>query len=215
MLPFQPDFPQNPFSLINSKKNRKFAERLQANGADATKLDAILKRFHDSNLVRGVIYKNAKNPEWLETLTWYKKINKQYQKAISALETLLNDDSIPSETRETIIKKDVEKLKVFQDYLTFVFIPKPLLKPEPKSINQMIVFQSFAVFTYLKKFKGEAADKAIYDFMAELFRNLYKGTALDDGMKNLTGDSLKKNFIDNADRLRGKYDKLEKAAKSF
>ena len=95
------------------------------------------------------------------------------------------------------------------------YMPKPSMKPEPQSVNQMIVFQSFAVFIYLKKFKGEAKDKDIYDFMAELFRNLYKNTYLESGMKILTGDILKKNFVDNADKLRGKYAELEKAVKPF
>jgi hypothetical protein len=211
----QPDFPENPFSLITTKKNRQFAKHLQENGADVAKVDEILKRFYSVNMVRKALYSGAKNPEWLETLAWVRKVNKQYQKAIAALEVLLNDDSIPFGTRETIIKKDIGKLKVFQDFLTMSYAPKPLMKPEPESINQMIVFQSFAVFTYLKKFKGEAKDKDVHYFMVELFRNLYKNTALDNGMKNLTVDLLKKNLIDNADKLRGKYNELEKAAKSF
>lgn len=211
----QPDFPENPFSLITTKKNQQFAKHLQESGADVAKVDEILKRFYSVNMARKAIYSGVKNPEWLETLAWVRKVNKQYEKAIAALEVLLNDDSIPSGTRETIIKKDIEKLKVFQDFLAMSYAPKPLMKPEPESINQMIVFQTFAVFRYLKKFKGETKDKDIYDFMAELFRNLYKTTFLENGMKCLTGDLLKKNFIDNADKLRGKYNELEKAAKSF
>jgi len=211
----QPDFPQNPFTLITSKKNQQFAECLQDHGADNAKLATILKKFYSFNAVLGALFKTAKNPEWANTLDWVRSIDKQYKKAIVSLEILFKDDSIPSDTRETIIKKDVKKLKATHNFFIRSFMPKPLMKPAPQSANQMLVFQSFAVFQYLKQYKGEATDKELYDFMAELFRNLYKNTALESGMKTLTGDLMKKNLIDNADKLRGKYKELEKAVKPF
>jgi len=138
----QPDFPQNPLSLVTSEKNKRFVDYLQERGMDPAKIDEILKRFYSFRMVLRVLSKNAKNTEWLETLAWNKIVKKQYEKAIGNLEILLSDESIPSSTRETIIKQDVDKLKSVLDFFTSCFMPEPLMKPKPKSIHQMIVFQS-------------------------------------------------------------------------
>ena len=84
------------------------------------------------------------------------------------------------------------------------------------SCHQMIGFQSYALYQYLKNFKGVKNDKDLYDFIAELLQNLYKDTALNYSLKNINGDILKKNFIDNAYKTRGKkYDELENSVKPF
>lgn len=230
----QPDFPQDPLDLIISEKNKRLAEELLLNGMELEKINGILRQFFSFKVVLREIYNHANNPEWLETLAWVRIVDKQYKKAIRSLEILLSDESIPSGTRKTIIKKDIEKLKDNRDFLTYTTMTKPLMTPVPTSINQMIVFQAFALFKYLKKFKGKKQseyrqdhnlegvemskkasekpllDNEIYNFIAEIFRNLYKNTALDSNMKNITGDILKRNFIDNADKLTPeKYNELE------
>jgi len=213
----QPDFPENPFALITTKKNRQLAKHLQDHGADAAKVNEILQRFYSLNMIRQAMSKRAKNPEWQDVLDWYKTVDKQYGKAIASLDILLSDDSIPSSTRQTIIKRDIDKLQVFRDFLTHCFLPKPLMKPLPKSVNQMIVFQVYAVFRYLEQFKGELTDVVLFDLMAEMFRKLYVGTALERSAKSLTGDILRKNFRDNAFQHLSakKYDELERAIKPF
>jgi|WetSurMetagenome_2_1015567.scaffolds.fasta_scaffold321689_2 hypothetical protein len=206
----QPDYPENPFSLIISTKNKKMAKLLQGNGADAAKVDKILRKFHDWKMVFREIDSNANNPEWLEVKAWRGIVRKQYEKAIRSLEILMKDDSIPVKTRETIIEKDIDALKKRKDFLTSDFMTRATIKPTPESLHQMIVFQSYALFEYIRKYKGNKPDKDIYDFLAELLRNLYKNTLLASAFVNINGVTLKKNYIDNAYKLRGKYNELEK-----
>lgn len=211
----QPEFPENPFDLITTERNRTFSTILISNGAEPNKISSILTSFFSHNLMMRDIYERASNIEWINTKSWMNNVARQYDKAIKCLEKLLADDLMPSVTKETIIQRDINKLKDVKNFLARPLMLKPLIKPEPASVNQMIVFQSLALYEYLKQFKGEKKDKDVYDFMAELLRNLYKTTAIDKGMKNLTGGLLKKNYIDNAYKVRGKYDELEKAIKPY
>ncbi len=208
----QPDFTRNPLDFINSKKNQQFREKLLRGGMNPDEITKILQRFYSYKVVLREQIARANNPEWLEARAWHKTLGKQYDKAVRSIEALLRDKSIPSTTRETIIEEDVKLLKDRRDFLTFNI--KPGLKPMPCSSQQMIVFQSFALFRYLKQFKGTSTDKELYVFMAEFYRNFYKDTAINGITQNFTGEILKKNFIDNADKLTN-YEKIEKAVKPF
>lgn len=188
-----------------------FAKLLQDNGADVGKVDSILIEFYSFRVVMNSISKHARNPEWVAYKKWIETFGKKYKKAIKSLEILLND-SIPASTRETIIKKDLEMLKNHQEFVESIINLKITMKPKPTSIQQMLIFQSYALYEYLKKFKGEKNDKDLYNFIAELLQNFYKEPSLD----YITGDILKKNFIDNAYKTRGKkYKELEETFKPF
>jgi len=210
----QPDFfEKDPLEFIKSKKNLNFAKLLQNNGMDEKKIRDILMDFYSFKVMLSEIDSKAGNPEWVEVRSWRKTIGKQYDKAIRSIEKLIDDETVPLSTRETVIKKDIQTLRKKRDFLTYAFL-KPALKNAPVSIHQMVNFQSRALYEYLKKFNIIGTDKELYDFMAELFRNLYQGTIISEAMQRLTGDKLKKNFIDNVDKLtEGKYNELEKRIK--
>lgn len=213
----QPEFPDNPFSLITSNKNQLFAKLLLNNGADVGKVYSLLIDYFSFKVVLNEIHKAANNPEWLTFKKGVKDFNKNYKKAIKCLEELLHNDSIPATTRNTIIEKDISILKSHVDFIEQNIHLKISIKPEPKSCHQMIGFQSFALYKYLGNFKGEKNDKDLYDFIAELLQNLYRDTVLNYMLKKINGDILKKNFIDNAYyKTSGKkYNELEKSVKPF
>ena len=63
--------------------------------------------------------------------------------------------------------------------------------------------------------KKQTQQKDLYDFIAELFRNYYRDSVIAGYVRDCTGERMKKNFIDNADKLRKKYPALEKKIKSL
>jgi hypothetical protein len=68
------------------------------------------------------------------------------------------------------------------------------------------------LYEYLRKFdREERHDKYIYAFIAELFRNFYKGPFFNENeLKNLTVKSIK-TFVDNTKKLeKRKKRKFEK-----
>lgn len=206
---------ENPLEQLTTKENQKFAEILLSKGAAPEKVSEILKKFFDFTVILRHLDKNATNSEWVKFRSWQKKIDNQYNKAIQSLEKLISDNSIPLTIKEKSIKKDIQILKNRKDYLTSHALTTPTIEPSPISIQQMLIFQSKAIFKYLKQFNSEESDTRLYEFMAELFQNLYKDSVLRDYTKGLDGITLKKNFIDNADKLRTKYNKLEKRIEPF
>lgn len=208
---YKKDFTQNHFTLMTTESNQKLAKTLLSNGASLKIVNKILIRFFSESVMLREIFKHAENPEAVEMRLWRKVIDKQYDKAIRELEVLLSNDLIPAPTRETIILKDIEKLKNTHKFLTMSSLLEPSIKPNPASIQQMIIFQSWALYKYLKNFKGQETDNKLYDFISELLKNIYKNTLIASGIKKINGNLLKKNFIDNAGNLpRKKYNELEK-----
>lgn len=204
-------FTQNHFTLMTTESNKQLAKILLSNGASLEKINKILICFFSDDVMTRECFKHAKNPEAVEMRLWRNAIDKQYDKAIRGLEVLLRNDLIPAPTKETIIKKDIEKLKNTHKFLTMSSLLKPSIKPNPASIQQMIIFQSWALYKYLKNFKGLETDNKLYDFISELLKNIYKNTLLAPGIKKFNGNLLKKNFIDNAGNLPGrKYKELER-----
>ena len=208
---YKKDFTQNHFTLMTTESNQKLAKTLLSYGASLKIVNTILIRFFSESVMLREIFKHAENPEAVEMRLWRKVIDKQYDKAIRELEVLLSNDLIPAPTRETIILKDIEKLKNTHKFLTMSSLLEPSIKPNPASIQQMIIFQSWALYKYLKNFKGQETDNKLYDFISELLKNIYKNTLIASGIKKINGNLLKKNFIDNAGNLpRKKYNELEK-----
>ena len=204
-------FTQNHFDLMTTESNRQLAKILLSNGASLEKVNKILMCFFSDSVMLREIFKHANNPEATEMRLWRKAIDKQYDKAIRELEVLLSNDLIPAPTKETIIQKDIEKLQNTHKFLTMSSLLKTSIKPNPASLQQMIIFQSWALYKYLKNFKGQETDNKLYDFISELLKNIYNKTLLAPGIKKLNGNLLKKNFIDNAGNLpRKKYNELEK-----
>ena len=149
---FQPEFLEKaPLEFITSKKNRKFAEDLQSNGMKEEKIRDILIDFFSFKVILREIDSKADNPEWVEVRAWRETVSRKYDKAIRSLEPLLIDNSIPAGTRE-VIKKDIKTLEDRRDILTFAMATKPTLNPAPVSIQQMLIFQSCALYEYLKLF---------------------------------------------------------------
>jgi hypothetical protein len=206
---------ENPLKQLTTKENQKFVEILLSKGAQPEKVSEILKKFFDFTVILRHLDKNATNSEWVKFRSWQKKIDNQYNKAIQSLEKLISDNSIPLTIKEKSIKKDIQILKNRKDYLTSHALTIPTIEPSPVSIQQMLIFQSKALFEYLKQFNSGESDTRLYEFIAELFQNLYKDSVLRDYTKGLDGITLKKNFIDNADKLRTKYNKLEKRIEPF
>ncbi len=208
---YKKDFTQNHFTLMTTESNQKLAKTLLSNGASLKIVNKILIRFFSESVMLREIFKHAENPEAVEMRLWRKVIDKQYDKAIRELEVLLSNDLIPAPTKETIIQKDIEKLQNTHKFLTMSSLLKPSIKPNPASLQQMIIFQSWALYKYLKNFKGQETDNKLYDFISELLKNIYKNTLIASGIKKINGNLLKKNFIDNAGNLpRKKYNELEK-----
>ncbi len=212
----QPDFEKDPLSFIKSSKNRHLSRSLLSNGMRPEKIREIIQGFYSYRMVMKSLYLQASNPEWLEVRAWASRFIKNYEKAIGSLEVLLIDDSIPAGTRD-LIQKDILTLRNKKEFIAFTISPQPVMKPIPVSCRQMLAFQSFALFMYLRHVinREAATDRHIFDFMAELFRNLYVDTALQNSMRKITGTDVK-NWVDDAYKLSKKrYDELVRCAESI
>ncbi|MBW2647502.1 MAG: cytochrome P450 [Deltaproteobacteria bacterium] len=206
----------NPLDLIISEKNKKLAKYFMSEGMRQEKITQILIDFFSHEIVLRDIFNHANNPEWVETRKWHKVVGKQYEKAIKSLEKLVIDNSIPTQTRETIITKDIERLKKQRDFLTLNFHNNISLAPVPASCQQMLNMQARALYEYMRRFNTTGTDMNIYDVIAELFANLYRDTAFNSDLKGLTGDLLKRNFVDNAYKLSSDKNKeLEEKIKDI
>ncbi len=210
-MPFPLNMPSDPFSLLTSKKHRQLAKHLQDSGAKGEKAALILQRFYSVNFIISTIVKRSSNPEWLSEKAWRAKAAKRYEKAIAALETLATDEDIPAGTRK-IIAADLGALKKRKDHLTLAYMLRTAMRPTPVSVHQMIGFQAYALHEYIRKF-GSVPNGELYDFIAAMLRNLYRGSWIN--AEALDGKTLKKNYIDNVLKLRGKYDEHEKIFKSL
>jgi len=205
------DFPKNPLTVITSEKNRYFAKKLLAQGMKQEKIREILLLFVSYKVPLIEIMKKATNHEWTEYNAYITTVHKHYDNAIKNLNKILGIikpfshsdivvSSVENSTREEV-KRDIDYLKKQQaKFVLFKNLLNPLIIPKPDSIHQMIEFQGLALFKYIVPFDREEKPKDVYDFIAELFRNLYNGHIGFD-INNLTGDILKKNYIDNTKKL--------------
>jgi len=193
-----PDFSKNLFKCFTTEKNKALAEDFLSKGLHPAAVNYFLRFFYDENIILQSVLTHAKNPEWIEARSWREASVKQYFKAMGSLKKLLSNNLIPAEEIKEI-KKDINKLEFRKNwFLDCIKGPKLKFKSKRTSIQKMIIFQSKALFIYLKEFsKKKVRDKALDDLLAELFRNLYQGTLIEEGLKNLNGEKMKKNYIDN------------------
>ncbi len=222
------DLTLNPLSLITTRKNLHLLKIFLSEGLNPGKVRDILMDYSSVKVVLQDMMRKATNPEWTEHKAYMKKTHSLYGSAIKNLEKILSiekpfspSDIMPNNSTEKQIKenvlKDIATLKKRQDsLLDFKDHPAltPTIKPRPATTHQMIGFQSYALYRYLRKLrsKDSITDKQIYNFIAELLSTYYKDTSVLQGP--LSGDVVKRNFVDNIEKTTSKkYRDFEKSCK--
>ncbi|NLX50583.1 MAG: hypothetical protein GXY72_00605 [Deltaproteobacteria bacterium] len=215
----QPDFPKDAFDLISSKDNLKVLKYLKSRGANGTILSILLKDHFSVIVQIKELFRKARNPEAVYSRGASKLITNHYTAAINSLEKLSRnvDMVIPEDIESDIVdwkayrashirnwrssfQKDIDTLKNHMDVLTHKTFMNVSIHPEPTTIKQMLRFQIYALYKYLDKFRCELHMKDIHCFLVELFQNLYKNTMYEGIVTKLNIETLKKNYIDNAEQ---------------
>jgi len=215
----QPDFPKDAFDLISSKDNLKVLKYLKSRGANGTILSDLLREYFSVMVATNELFRKAGNPEAAYSRGAWKLITNHYTTAINSLEKLSwnIDMAIPEDIESDIVdwkvyrathirnwrssfQKDIDTLKNHMDFLTHKTFMTAAIHPKPSTIKQMLRFQIYALYKYLDKFRCELHMKDIHCFLVELLQNLYKNTMCEGIVTKLNIETLKKNYIDNAEQ---------------
>lgn len=214
----EPDFFQDAFDLISSKDNLKVLKYLKSRGADGAIVRDLLMDYFNVMVATKEQFRKAENSEAVYSRRVLNFIANHYNTAIHSLEKLSSDidKAIPENIESDIvdwkayrsghiqswrssIQKDIDALKNKMDFLTYNFM-NVSVNPAPATIKQMLRFQIYALNKYLDKFRGELHMKDIHCFLVELFQHFYKNTIYEGIVVKLDIETLKKNYIDNAEQ---------------
>lgn len=170
--------------LIHTPKNEITLKRLEKYGLSRETVRAIIGKTFNFDTVFGEVVTRA-HPHYATG----KNIVLQFDKAISILEKLLGDPSVGGAlTRGTNpIETSIAFLKDQQKILAFLFGVQPNVysdAPTPKTVKQMLQFQAFLLYEYMKhvvksyyKVGGSTeeplTDTRIYALILELFQKIY------------------------------------------
>jgi hypothetical protein len=211
------DVPQNPLDLITTSENKYLAKKFSEYGMKSKKVREIFIKFYDPIIIIRELEKKSTYPKWKEHIEYMKTVHTQYGNAIKKLKKILsiknlyNHGSVVVTSTMETVREDIAYLENKQvRFVSPIENLKPSIEPRADSFQQMLNIQSRVFYEYLRRFdREERHDKYIYAFIAELFRNFYKGYAF-NGLENLTGKDIKI-FVDNTKKLEKiKKIKLEK-----